>query len=145
MLPTHKTILPKKFAPKHTMSQGNVTHPTKGKLIYPHTIVNFHQSCHFLSPIQHAYTSLKSSKSNTYKTKRPLYSTWLYKGLFLRYLLYFILSLFALTIRLRADTPLILPTALRLSLSRVSCLQIAIKQKKHHTASKLASGTFSVL
>ena len=39
------------------------------------------------------HTSLKSSKSNTYKTKRPLYSTWLYKGLFLRYLLYFILSL----------------------------------------------------
>ena len=77
------------IAPKHTMSQG--------KLIYPHTIVNFHQSFHhsrhFLSPIQHAHTSLKSSKSNTYKTKRPLYSTWLYKGLFLRYLLYFLLSL----------------------------------------------------
>ena len=101
MLPTHKTILPKKFAPKHTMSQGNAPHPPKGKLIYPHTInilhlsfhLSFHHSRHFLSSIQHAHTSLKSSKSNTYKTKRPLYSTWLYKGLFLRYLLYFILYL----------------------------------------------------
>ena len=97
MLPTHKTILPKKFAPKHTMSQGNAPHPLKGKLIYPHTInilhLSFHHSLHFLSSIQHAHTSLKSSKSNTYKTKRPLYSTWLYKGLFLRYLLYFLLYL----------------------------------------------------
>ena len=97
MLPTHKTILPKKFAPKHTMSQGNAPHPPKGKLIYPHTInilhLSFHPSLHFLSSIQHAHTSLKSSKSNTYKTKRPLYSTWLYKGLFLRYLLYFLLSI----------------------------------------------------
>ena len=97
MLSTHKTILPKKFAPKHTMSQGNAPHPPKGKLIYPHTInilhLSFHHSHHFLSSIQHAHTSLKSSKSNTYKTKRPLYSTWLYKGLFLRYLLYFLLYL----------------------------------------------------
>lgn len=99
------------------------------KLIYPHTINIFHHSYHFLSPIQHAHTSLKSSKSNTYKTKRPLYSTWLYKGLFLRYLLYFLLSialsfcpwedegrcLKILTIRPRADTPLILPTTLPLS------------------------------
>ena len=38
------------------------------------------------------HKSLKSSKSNTCKTKRPLYSQVLYKGLFLRYLLYFILS-----------------------------------------------------
>ena len=145
MFSIHKTILPKKFAPKYTMSLGNPIYPTKGKLIYSHTINILHHSYHFLSPIQHAHKSLKSSISNTYKTKRPLYSTWLYKGLFLRYFLYFILSLFALTIRLRADTSLILPTTLRLSLSRVSCLQIAIKQKKHHTASKLASGTFSVL
>ena len=97
MLPTHKTILPKKFAPKHTMSQGNAPHPLKGKLIYPHTInilhLSFHHSLHFLSSLQHAHTSLKSSKSNTYKTKRPLYSQVLYKGLFLRYLLYFILSI----------------------------------------------------
>ena len=97
MLPTHKTMPPKKLAPKHTMSQGNAPHPPKGKLIYPHTInilhLSFHHSRHFLSSLQHAHTSLKSSKSNTYKTKRPLYSTWLYKGLFLRYLLYFILSL----------------------------------------------------
>lgn len=79
------------------LSQGNAPHPPKGKLIYPHTInilhLSFHPSLHFLSSIQHAHTSLKSSKSNTYKTKRPLYSQVLYKGLFLRYLLYFILSL----------------------------------------------------
>ena len=86
------------IAPKHTMSLGNAPHPPKGKLIYPHTInilhLSFHHSRHFLSPIQHAHSSLKSSNSNTYKTKRPLYSTWLYKGLFLRYLLYLALSFF---------------------------------------------------
>ena len=85
------------IAPKHTMSLGNAPHPPKGKLIYPHTInilhLSFHHPRHFLSPIQHAHTSLKSSKSNTYKTKRPLYSTCLYKGLYIRYLLYFILSI----------------------------------------------------
>ena len=93
MFSIHKTILPKKFAPKYTMSLGNPIYPTKGKLIYSHTINILHHSYHFLSPIQHAHKSLKSSISNTYKTKRPLYSTWLYKGLFLRYLLYFLLYL----------------------------------------------------
>lgn len=88
------------IAPKHTMSLGNPKYPTKSKLLYPHAInilhQSFHHSCYFLSPIQHTLISLKSSKSNTYKTKRPLYNQMLYKGLFLRYLLYFLLSLFVL-------------------------------------------------
>lgn len=125
MLPTHKTILPKKFAPKHTTSQGNAPHPPKGKLIYPHTInilhLSFHHSRHFLSSLQHAHTSLKSSKSNTYKTKRPLYSTWLYKGLFLRYLLYFILSL-ALSFYLLEDEGRCLGiTSLKLLFAKLFC------------------------